>query len=86
MANSKSAAKSARQNERRNERNTSVLTELKTEQKKLRKVLSEGNPEASRAEFASFSSTLDKAAKRGIIHKNVADRKKSRISKVLAKA
>jgi small subunit ribosomal protein S20 len=85
MANTKSAAKSARQNDRRSERNASVLASLKTGQKKLTKALASGKPDEAKAEFSKFSSALDKAAKRGVIHGNVADRKKSRISKTLAK-
>ena len=85
MANTKSAAKSARQNVRRSERNASELASLKTGQKKLTKALAAGDPDSAKAEFVKFSSQLDKAAKRGVIHSNVADRKKSRISKALAK-
>lgn len=86
MANTKSAAKSARQSLRRRVRNTSVLTSLKSEQKKLRKTLAEGKTEAAKAGFAGLSSSLDKAAKRGIIHPNAANRRKSRLNKALAKA
>jgi small subunit ribosomal protein S20 len=86
MANTKSAAKSARQSLRRRVRNTSVLTSLKSEQKKLRKTLAEGKTDVAKASFAGFSSSLDKAAKRGIIHPNAANRRKSRLNKALAKA
>jgi len=85
MANTKSAAKSARQNVRRSERNASELASLKTGQKKLNKVLADGKADEAKAEFVKFSSALDKAAKRGVIHGNLANRKKSRISKALAK-
>lgn len=84
MANTKSAAKSARKSVRRRERNTSVISGLKTEQKALRKTLAEGTAETTKAGYAKLSSALDKAAKRGIIHKNVANRKKSRLAKALA--
>ena len=86
MANTKSAAKSARQNVRRSERNASELASLKTGQKKLNKALAEGRTDEAKAEFVKFSSALDKAAKRGVVHSNLADRKKSRISKALSKA
>jgi small subunit ribosomal protein S20 len=85
MANTKSAAKSARQSARRRERNTGALTALKTEQKKIRRIFADGKPEEIRSALANFTSSLDKAAKRGIIHRNVADRKKSRLGKALAK-
>ncbi len=85
MANTKSAAKSARKSVRRSERNAGVITGLKTEQKKFRTALAEGKTDAAKAELVKLTSALDKAAKRGIIHSNVADRKKSRLSKALAK-
>ncbi len=84
MANTKSAAKSARQNVRRRDRNQGIITGLKTEQKKLRKALADGKTDVAKAEFAKLASALDKAAKRGVIHKNVANRKKSRLTKALA--
>ncbi len=86
MANTKSAEKSARKSVVRRDRNASVITGLKSEQKKFRKALAEGKPDAAKAEFAKLTSALDKAAKRGIIHRNVADRKKSRLNKALVKA
>jgi len=86
MANTKSAAKSARQDVGRRERNTGVLTALKTEQKKFRKALADGNADSAKAGFVALTSALDKAAKRGVIHRNVADRKKSRLTKALVKA
>ncbi len=79
MANSKSAAKRARQNPRRTLRNRSVVTNLRSLAK--RKAES-GKPEETRA----LVSALDKAAKRGIIHKNVANRRKARLNKAAAKA
>ncbi|MCK9590125.1 MAG: 30S ribosomal protein S20 [Terrimicrobiaceae bacterium] len=85
MANTKSAAKSARQSVRRREINAGVITGLKTEQKKFRAAIA-GGADAARAEFVKLTSALDKAAKRGIIHSNVADRRKGRLNKALAKA
>jgi small subunit ribosomal protein S20 len=85
MANTKSAAKSARQSARKRELNAGVITGLKTGQKKFRKVLGDGSQDLAKAELAKLVSDLDKAAKRGIIHRNVADRKKSRLAKALVK-
>jgi small subunit ribosomal protein S20 len=78
MANSKSAAKRARQNPRRTLRNRSVLTNLRSLAKRQ---TGSGKKEDSQA----LVSALDKAAKRGIIHKNVANRRKARINKAAAK-
>ena len=86
MANTKSAAKSARQSVIRRTRNAGVITAIKSEQKKLRKALAGGKPEVTKASFVNLTSSLDKAAKRGIIHPNAASRRKSRMNKALAKA
>ena len=80
MANSKSASKRARQSPRRTLRNRSALTNLRSLAK--RHTTGGGKTEDSRA----LVSALDKAAKRGIIHKNVANRRKARLNKAAAKA
>ena len=79
MANSKSATKRARQNPRRTLRNRSVTTNLRSLAKRQ---AAGGKPEETRA----LVSALDKAAKRGVIHKNVANRRKARLNKATAKA
>jgi small subunit ribosomal protein S20 len=77
MANSKSAAKRARQNPRRTLRNRGVVTRLRS----LTKLSAAGGAKDTRA----LVSALDKAAKRGVIHKNVANRRKARLNKAAAK-
>jgi len=72
MANTKSAAKRARQTPRRTFRNRSVLSELRSFAKRR---TASGKAEDHRA----LISALDKAAKRGIIHRNVANRRKARL-------
>jgi small subunit ribosomal protein S20 len=84
MANTKSAAKRAKQTEQRKLRNKSVLTGLKRQHKKLAVALSSGDKANAQAELSALASTLDKAAKRGVVHKNLADRRKSRAAKALA--
>lgn len=79
MANSKSATKRARQNPRRTLRNRSVTTNLRSLNKRQ---AAGGKPEDTRA----LVSALDKAAKRGVIHKNAANRRKARLNKATAKA
>jgi small subunit ribosomal protein S20 len=86
MANIKSVEKRARQSVVRRARNTSVLTSLKTAQKRARKAIGSGDATAAQAEIDNLSSALDKAAKRGIIHPNAANRGKSRIQRARAKA
>jgi len=86
MANTKSAAKSARQSAQRHDRNAGVITAIKTRQKKFRSVIASGDVATAKVEFDNLSSALDKAAKRGIIHRNVANRRKGRLNKALVAA
>jgi small subunit ribosomal protein S20 len=76
---SSSAVKRSRQSEKRHDRNTSVLSRLKTDEKKLRTALESG-ADTVKVLFQDFTSALDKAAKQGVIHKNAASRKKSRLN------
>ena len=86
MANTKSAAKRARQTIKRAARNRSVLSALKTQAKQTTgKLTAAGADKAATKEtYAELVSALDKAAKRGAIHQNVADRRKSRLAKKIA--
>ena len=86
MANTKSAKKRSRQTPKRTLRNRSILTGVKTAQKKLQSVLTgaAADPEARLTAARLYVSELDRAAKRGTIHKNAADRRKSRLARVLA--
>jgi small subunit ribosomal protein S20 len=81
MANTRSAAKRARQTVKRSLRNRSVVTALRTVQKTVRSAQTP-NLEQIRA----LISAIDKAAKRGIIHGNAANRRKARLNKALAGA
>ena len=86
MANTKSAAKRARQTIKRAARNRSVLSALKTETKRTHSQFSAagGDKAAAKASYVALVSELDRAAKRGAIHQNVADRRKSRLAKKFA--
>jgi small subunit ribosomal protein S20 len=81
MANTKSAAKRTRQALKRSLRNRSVITGLRTGQKGVR---SAQKPTAQ--QIGALISAIDKAAKRGIIHENAANRRKARLNKILAAA
>ncbi|HEY5893028.1 MAG TPA: 30S ribosomal protein S20 [Chthoniobacterales bacterium] len=85
MANTKSAAKRTRQTISRTTRNSSILTGAKGQQKRLRTAIASGNKQAATSEFQKLASMWDKAAKRGVIHANASDRRKSLFSKALAK-
>jgi small subunit ribosomal protein S20 len=81
MANTRSATKRARQTLKRSLRNRSVVTRLRTMQKQAR---STQTPDAG--QIRALISAIDKAAKRGIIHENAANRRKARLNKALAAA
>lgn len=84
MANIRSAVKRAKQTAQRTLRNRSVLTGLKGQQKKLTAAVASGETARAEAEYNLLASRLDKAAKRGIVHKNLANRRKSRGAKAAA--
>ena len=81
MANTKSAAKRSRQSLTRANQNRGVQTRLRTLQKRVRTA---AKPDAE--QIRSLISALDKAAKRGIIHRNAADRRKARLNRQLTGA
>ena len=80
MANIKSQIKRNRQNQKRHDRNKAVRSELKTRVKRAVTAAEQGDEKA--AEIATSAvKRLDKAASKGIIHKNAAARRKSRLAK-----
>lgn len=84
MANHKSALKRARQNENRRLRNRSTKTKVKNIVKDVRTAA--GNSENSESSLKSLDaakSVIDKAAKKGVIHKRTASRKISRLAKLV---
>jgi small subunit ribosomal protein S20 len=81
LANHKSAIKRARQNEKRRLRNKSVKTRVKNIVKNVRLAVNEKSKEEALKELNTAQSTIDKAAKKGVIHKRTASRKISRLSK-----
>lgn len=86
MAHSLQAKKRVRQNEKRRLRNKSVSTILKNELKNLDQTLHAKKIEESAKLVTSCQSKADKAAKKGVIHKNKASRIKSRLTRKLNKA
>ena len=79
MANTISAAKRARQTSKRTLRNRSAITQLRTMQKRTR-----ATEKPDPAQIRALVSAIDKAAKRGIIHRNAARRRKAKLNRVLA--
>jgi len=85
LANTRSAVKRNRQAQKRRTRNVQVRTGLKSVVKKAREALAKGEAGAKDAVQAALR-TLDKAASKGIIHKNAASRRISRLAKAASKA
>ena len=84
MANIKSAIKRNKQNEKRRQRNRIFRGRARTYVKNARDVIIGENLEEARAATLQAISALDKAAEKGILHKNNAARRKSRLMKQLA--
>lgn len=85
MANHFSAIKRARQTEKRTAQNRANLSRLRTALRKFRSTLQTGKAGEAKGQFAETASMIDKAVKKGVIHKNTAARYKSRLSARLAK-
>ena len=84
MANIKSQIKRNRQNERAHERNKSVKTGLKSAIRSFREAAESGDAEKAKELAANAARKLDKAASKGVIHKNQAANRKSAIAKKAA--
>ena len=87
MANIKSAEKRNRQSEKQRSRNRAVKSRLRSEIKSTRAALQEGSTEKELTPVLTVAySRIDKAAKKGVIKRNTADRYKSRLTKAAKKA
>ena len=84
MANIKSQIKRNRQNEAARERNKSVRSALKTSVRRFNEALEAGNTDEAKALANEATKKLDKAASKGVIHKNQAANRKSAIAKKAA--
>ena len=84
MANIKSAIKRNKQNEKKRIRNRVVRGSTRTQIRRAQTLIQEGDVKASAEAVVFAISALDKAAAKGVIHKNNAARRKSRLVKHLA--
>ena len=84
MANIKSQIKRNKQNEKRRQRNRVYRGSARTYVKKARLAIESGDVDAARAATLQAVSALDKAAEKGVLHKNNASRRKGRLMKQLA--
>lgn len=85
MANHKSAWKRIRQNEKRRVQNRDYRNRTRTLIKQARSLMEQGDVESAREAARLATRDLDMLASKGIIHKNNAARRKSRLMKQLAK-
>lgn len=80
MANIKSAIKRARQNVKLRKHNASARSMYRTFVKNVLKAVEAGNKELAQTAYSKAQPVIDKAAQKGLIHKNKASRIKSRLS------
>jgi small subunit ribosomal protein S20 len=81
MPNIKSAIKRVKTSEARNAQNTMEKSAMRTAVKKVEAAVTVKDAAAAKKALVIASSKLDKAAAKGLIHKNAAARKKSRLMK-----
>lgn len=81
MANTKSAQKAVRQTTRRTAMNKSRRTEMRTYVRRVEEAIASNNPQAAALALGEAEPRLARAAQKGIVHKNAASRKISRLTK-----
>ncbi len=81
MANIKSAIKRVELSEERRIRNAAVKSQVRTAVRKYREAVASGDSAKVAGALSSAFATIDKAATKGVLHKNTASRKKSRLAK-----
>ena len=86
MANSKSALKRIRQNEVRRERNRSARSAMRTSIKGVRRALELEDPSKALELLPEAVRIIDVTARKSVIHRNTADRTKSRLVRAVAAA
>jgi small subunit ribosomal protein S20 len=84
VANIKSQMKRIKTNEKARQRNVAVKSALKTAVRRVRTAAASGDAAAAATALATASKELDKAASKGVIHKNQAANRKSGLAKQVA--
>lgn len=85
MPNHKSAIKRVRQNKKRRDRNMAVRSEARTAVKKAREAIESGNKEDAMKLLKEATSILSSSASKGVIHRNNAARRISRLARQVNK-
>lgn len=83
MANIKSAKKRVLVAKARTERNKAIKSEVKTYVKKVNEAIASGDKAAAEAALKEATIKLDKAATKGVYHRNTSSRKIGRLSKAV---
>ncbi|WP_211745518.1 30S ribosomal protein S20 [Paenibacillus sp. Marseille-Q4541] len=83
MPNIKSAVKRVKTNDKRRALNASQKSALRTSVKAADQALATNEVDTAKAAIQAASKSLDKAVSKGLVHKNAAARKKSRLAKKL---
>ena len=86
MANIKSAMKRVKVTEKQNLRNRMIKSALKTSIRRYDEALQSGDQAAADQAYTNAVSTVDRAAAKGVIHKNAASRKKAQLAVKRAQA
>lgn len=84
MPNIKSAKKRVLVTEKKTEQNKAIKSALKTTIKKFLAAVTAGDKETATALYNETVSAIDSAVTKGILHKNTANNKKSKLAKKLA--
>jgi len=85
VANIKSQIKRIRTNEKARLRNKAVKTELKTYVRRVREAIAAGDKESAESALQVASRKLDKAVSKGVIHRNQAANRKSKLARQVNK-
>ncbi len=84
MANIKSQIKRNKTNEKRRIRNQAYKTEVRSYIRKTREAVEAGNADEAQEALRVASRKLDKAVSKGVLHKNNAAQRKSKLAKLVA--
>jgi small subunit ribosomal protein S20 len=85
MANTKSAKKAARQIARREAINKSRRTRMRTAVRKVEEAIASGDSTSARAALTEAEPVIVRSAQKGVLHRNSASRKVSRLARRIAK-
>jgi small subunit ribosomal protein S20 len=86
LANTVSAEKRNRQAQKRRARNVQVRTGVKSAVKKVREAVQKGDADGAKQALHGAERALEKASSKGVLHRNAASRRISRLAKAVAKS